>query len=51
MLLSALNELFLSGYAYAIVGDTGQPAFFKAAVGAIEISDSSPGPYPVRIGK
>jgi hypothetical protein len=51
MLLSALNELFLSGYAYAIVGDIGQPAFFKAAAGAIEISDSSPGPYPARIGK
>jgi hypothetical protein len=50
MLLSALNELELSGYAYAIVGDTGHPDFFKAAAGAIEISDSSPGPYPGRIG-
>jgi hypothetical protein len=50
MLLSGLNELLLSGYAYAIVGDAGQPAFFKAAAGATEIPDSSPGPYPARIG-
>lgn len=51
LLLSALHELASIGYAYAIVGDVGQPAFFTAAAGAVEISDSSPGPYPARIGK
>lgn len=49
LLLSALNELLLSGYAYAIVGDAGQPAFFAAAAGAVEISDSTPGPYPAKL--
>ncbi len=51
LVLSALNELLSTGYAYAIVGDVGHPIFFKAAAGAIEIPDSSPGPYPDRIGK
>lgn len=50
LLLSALGELTSSGYAYAIVGDAGQPDFFKAAAGAVEISDSSPGPYPAKLG-
>ena len=50
LILSVLNELFLSGYAYAIVGDAGLPVFFQKAAGAVEIPDSSPGSYPARIG-
>ena len=51
LLIAALNDLRSSGYAYAIVGDAGQPGFFKTAAGAFEIPDSSPGPYPAGIGK
>lgn len=49
LILAALCHLLNEGYAYAIVGDAGQPDFFKAVAGAIEIPDSTPGPYPERI--
>ena len=46
LVLSALWQMRASGYAYAVVGDVGQPDFFKKTVGAIEITGSTPGPYP-----
>ena len=49
LVLSALCQLYNEGYAYAVVGDAGQPNFFKAAVAAIEIPGSATGAYPERI--
>jgi len=49
LLLSAARELHLSGYAYAIIGDVGEPVFFKKAVDAIDIPNSTPGAYPARV--
>jgi GNAT superfamily N-acetyltransferase len=49
LLVSVAQELLLSGYTYAVVGDVGQPEFFKKAVGAWEIPDSTPGAYPRKI--
>ena len=49
LLLACLHEMKMAGYAYAIVGDAGQPAFFERASGAISISDSTPGPYPPKL--
>lgn len=50
LLLAAAHELYLAGYAYAIVGDAGEPGFFKRAVNAVEIPGSTPGAYPPKIG-
>ncbi len=50
LLLSCLNHMRVVGYAYAVVGDVGEPAFFQRAAGAREISDSTPGPYPQKLG-
>ncbi len=49
LLLACLKEMALSGYAYAIVGDAGAPAFFQKAAGASTINGSTPGPYPPRL--
>ncbi len=49
LLLSALQELRCCGYAYAIVGDVGEPRFFEQVAGALEIPGSSPGPYPAKL--
>lgn len=49
LLISVAHELFLSGFAYAVVGDVGASEFFKKAVGAWEIPDSTPGAYPRKI--
>jgi GNAT superfamily N-acetyltransferase len=49
LILAALHALRGQGYAYAVVGDVGEPEFFRAAVGAVEIQDSTPGAYPFRI--
>jgi hypothetical protein len=49
LILAALHALQGQGYAYAVVGDVGEPDFFKAAAGAVEIPGSTPGAYPVRI--
>ena len=48
LLISVANELYRSGYAYAVVGDVGAPGFFAKAAGAFEIPDSTPGAYPPR---
>jgi ribosomal protein S18 acetylase RimI-like enzyme len=49
LLMAAANELYRTGYAYAVVGDAGAPGFFSNAAGAVEIPDSSPGAYPRKI--
>lgn len=49
LLWSALNDLIHQGYAYAVIGDAGEPAFFEKTVGAIEIIGSKPGSYPPRL--
>lgn len=49
LLLMAADEMHKSGYAYAVIGDVGEPGFFKRAANAVEIPESSPGPYPSRI--
>lgn len=46
---TALDALRSDGYAYAIIGDAGEPGFFEKAVGAVEIPSSTPGPYPDKI--
>lgn len=49
LLLTAADEMRKAGYAYAVIGDVGEPGFFRKAANAFEIPDSSPGPYPPRI--
>ena len=49
LILAALHALRGQGYAYAVVGDAGAPEFFKSSAGAVEINDSTPGAYPIRI--
>ena len=49
LLLACLKEMELSGYAYAIVGDAGEPGFFEKAAGAFVVDGSTPGPYPPRL--
>ena len=45
LLLSCLADMRSKGYGYAIVGDVGPAEFYKKAVGAVEIADSTPGLY------
>ncbi|MGP4040861.1 GNAT family N-acetyltransferase [Gracilibacillus sp. D59] len=45
LLLESLHALQRKGYAYAIIGGAGPVAFYKKAVGAIEIPDSDDGAY------
>lgn len=49
LLLTCLAEMKMAGYAYAIVGDAGEPGFFKRVAGAFEIERSSPGAYPPKL--
>jgi hypothetical protein len=39
----------LKGYGYAIAGDVDDPEFYRKAVGAAAIPDSSPGIYKNRV--
>lgn len=47
LLLATLDDMRAHGYAYAVIGGAGakQLDFYRQAVGAIEIADSSPGFY------
>ena len=45
LLLRGLHSLAAAGYAYAIIGGSGDDAFYTKAVGAVPIPDSDPGPY------
>ena len=45
VLLAALRQMRALGYAYAVIGGVGPADFYKKAVGATDIEDSSPGIY------
>ena len=49
LLLVSLGAMQALGYAYAIVGNAGEPGFFQKVAGAREIPASTPGPYPPRL--
>ncbi|RJQ70968.1 MAG: GNAT family N-acetyltransferase [Desulfobacteraceae bacterium] len=49
LLNAGLEELRQMGYAYAIIGDAGEPSFFAKTAGAAVIDGSTPGPYPPRL--
>ncbi|MCP4744993.1 MAG: GNAT family N-acetyltransferase [Desulfobacteraceae bacterium] len=49
LLLETLQAMYARGYAYAVIGDAGAPDFFRKVAGAVDIDDSSPGPYPRKI--
>jgi len=45
LLLAALHAQRAAGYAYAIIGGVGPAAFYRKAVAAVDIADSTPGIY------
>lgn len=45
VLLAALEQMRALGYAYAVIGGVGPAEFYKKAVGATDIEDSTPGIY------
>ncbi len=45
LLLVSLHALADAGFAYAIIGGSGDDAFYTKAVGAIPVPGSEPGPY------
>ena len=49
LLKACLLDMKLKGYGYAIVGDVKDPEYYQKVVGAIEITDSSPGIYKNRV--
>ncbi|MBW2492396.1 MAG: GNAT family N-acetyltransferase [Deltaproteobacteria bacterium] len=51
LMTACLLDMKLKGYGYAIVGAVKDKNFYKNAVGAIEIPDSSPGIYKRRVRK
>ena len=49
LLLTVAKEIQKAGFAYAVIGDAGEPGFFRKAVNAMDIPDSTPGPYPHKL--
>ncbi len=49
LLLTIAKEIRSAGFAYAIIGDVGEPEFFRRVVNAMDIPDSTPGPYPSKL--
>lgn len=45
LLLAACEQMRAQGYAYAIIGGVGPADFYRKAVGATDIADSTPGIY------
>ena len=45
LLLVSLRALAEAGFAYAIIGGSGDDAFYAKAVGAVPVPGSDPGPY------
>jgi len=39
-------EMRRAGYTYAVIGNAGEPGFFKLAAEAVEIPDANPGSRP-----
>lgn len=50
LLLVCLHSMWVEGYGYAIIGGAGPVDFYRQAVGAIEIPDSTPGVYRGLLG-
>jgi len=51
LLKACLLDMKLKGYGYAVVGAVKDTDFFKKAVGAVEIPESTPGLYRTRVKK
>ena len=51
LLLTSAEDMHHNGFAYAVIGDAGEPAFFKRVAKAMEIAGSTPGPYPPRLSE
>ena len=49
LLLACLHAMAAQGYAYAIIGATGDPALYVKTVGAMPIESSEPGMYRDRL--
>ena len=45
LLVTALEQMRALGYAYAVIGGVGPADFYRKAVGATDIEDSTPGIY------
>ena len=45
LLLACLHDMLAQGYGYAIIGWIGPAEFYRKAVGAVEIANSTPGIY------
>ena len=43
LLLTALLDMRNNGYGYAVIGGVGPAEFYKKAIGAVDIPDSTPG--------
>jgi len=49
LLRVCLQDMRASLHGYAIAGGVGAPKFFQSVAGAVEIPDSTPGPYANRL--
>ncbi|MEX2578495.1 MAG: GNAT family N-acetyltransferase [Verrucomicrobiales bacterium] len=49
LMLRSFHAMAESGYAYAVIGQSGADAYFKRTVGAIPVEGSDPGPYRARL--
>lgn len=45
LMLACLHAMLARGYFYAVIGGVGPKEFYTRTVGAVEIADSTPGPY------
>lgn len=45
LMLACLHAMAARGYFYAIIGSAGPKDYYARTVGAVEIMDSTPGPY------
>lgn len=45
LLVACLHAMAARGYFYAVIGGVGPKEFYAKTVGAVEIPDSTPGPY------
>jgi GNAT superfamily N-acetyltransferase len=45
LLVACLHAMAARGYFYAVIGGVGPAEFYAKTVGAVEIPDSTPGPY------
>jgi len=43
LLLACLQDMKLKGYGYAVIGGVGPSEYYKKAINAVDIQDSSPG--------